>query len=94
MAAMSVSATAQTDPIQSSLSPDQVVSYGGDMDITLGESTGAVSVIGNSQINRRSAKNISNDILGQGSGMQSLQNAGRYADQPDILCSRPADPQR
>ena len=79
MAAMSVSATAQTDSIQSSLSPDQVVSYGGDMDITLGESTGAVSVIGNSQINRRSAKNISNDILGQGSGMQSLQNAGRYA---------------
>ena len=66
MAAMSVSATAQTDSLQSSLSPDQVVSYGGDMALTLGESTGAVSVIGNSQINRRSAKNISNDILGQG----------------------------
>jgi len=49
------------------------------MDLTLGESTGAVSVIGNGQINRRSAKNISTDILGQGSGMQSLQNAGRYA---------------
>ena len=79
IAALSASATAQTDSIQSSLSPDQVVSYGGDMDLTLGESTGAVSVIGNSQINRRSAKNISNDILGQGSGMQSLQNAGRYA---------------
>ncbi len=79
IAAMSVGATAQTDSIQSSLSPNQVVSYGGDMDITLGESTGAVSVIGNSQINRRSAKNISNDILGQGNGMQSLQNAGRYA---------------
>lgn len=79
IAAMSLGATAQTDSIQSSLSPNQVVSYGGDMDITLGESTGAVSVIGNSQINRRSAKNISNDILGQGNGMQSLQNAGRYA---------------
>ena len=48
IAAMSVGATAQTDSIQSSLSPNQVVSYGGDMDITLGESTGAVSVIGNS----------------------------------------------
>lgn len=79
IAALSVNAAAQTDTIQSSLSPTQTITYGGDIDLTLEESTGAVSVIGNSQINRRSAKNISADILGQGNGMQSLQNAGLYS---------------
>lgn len=81
LAAFSMSAAAQTDSIQSSLSPLQPADIGGDKVFTLGETTGAVSVIGSDQINRRTAKNIGNDILGQGNGLQSLQGAGIYAAQ-------------
>ena len=80
-AAMSVSAVAQTDSIQNSLSPSQPANIGGNTVFTLGETTGAVSVITNNQINRRTAKNIGNDLIGQGSGLQSLQGPGLYADQ-------------
>lgn len=79
LAAFAMSASAQTDSIQNSLSPLQPANIGGDKVFTLGETTGAVSVIGPNQINRRTAKNISNDILGQGNGLQSLQGAGIYA---------------
>lgn len=78
-AGIAFSTAAQTDTIQSNLAPSQPADIGGDKVFTLGETTGAVSVISNKQINRRSAKNIGNDILGQGSGMQSLENAGLYA---------------
>lgn len=77
--AFSLNAMAQSDSIKSNLSPDRVVSIGGDRDFTLRETTGAVSVIAGDQINRRGAKNIGNDILGQGNGLQSLQGAGLYA---------------
>ncbi|MBO5455623.1 MAG: SusC/RagA family TonB-linked outer membrane protein [Muribaculaceae bacterium] len=79
LAAFSMTAAAQTDSIKSSLSPLQPADIGGDKVFTLGETTGAVSVIGSDQINRRTAKNIGNDILGQGNGLQSLQGAGIYA---------------
>lgn len=79
LAGFAMTAAAQTDSIQSSLSPLQPADIGGDKVFTLGETTGAVSVIGPVQINRRTAKNIGNDILGQGSGMQSLQGAGIYS---------------
>lgn len=58
---------------------DQPIDIGGDVNFTRAQSTAAVSVIVNDQIDRRSAKNIGNDILGQGSGLISLQGAGRYA---------------
>lgn len=81
LAAFSMSAAAQTDSIQSSLSPSQPADIGGDKVFTLGETTGAVSVIGSDKINRRTARNIGNDILGQGNGLQSLQGAGIYSAQ-------------
>ncbi len=80
-ALVSGSGAAQTDSIQNSLSPELPAYTGGDKAFTLGETTGAVSVITTNQINRRSAKNIGNDILGQGSGLISLQGAGLYKDQ-------------
>ncbi len=81
LAGLAISATAQTDSIESSLSPLQPANIGGDKVFTLGETTGAVSLITSETINRRTAKNIGNDILGQGSGMQTLQGAGLYVDQ-------------
>ena len=52
-------------------------------------------MIGNSQINRRSAKNISNDILGQGQWHAVASECRPLCgDQPTFLCAWPADPQR
>lgn len=45
------------------------------------ESTASISVIADRDINRRSAKNIGNSILGQGLGLVSLQGSGNYASQ-------------
>lgn len=77
--AISLPAMAQSDTIPGSMSPDRIVSIGGDKDFSLRETTGSVSVISGDQINRRGAKNIGNDILGQGNGLQSLQGSGLYA---------------
>ncbi|WP_290448152.1 SusC/RagA family TonB-linked outer membrane protein [uncultured Muribaculum sp.] len=81
MALVSAGAMAQNDSIKSSLSPSQPADIGSDKVFSLGETTGAVSVITGNQLNRRNAKDIGNDILGQGSGLISLQGAGRYVDQ-------------
>ena len=81
MALVSAGAMAQNDSIKSSLSPSQPADIGSDKVFSLGETTGAVSVITGNQLNRRNAKDIGNDILGQGSGLISLQEAGRYVDQ-------------
>ncbi|MCM1021796.1 MAG: SusC/RagA family TonB-linked outer membrane protein [Muribaculum sp.] len=81
VATVSAGAFAQNDTIKSSLSPQQLAQIGTDKVFTIGETTGAVSVIGGDQLNRRNAKNIGNDILGQGSGLISLQGAGLYVDE-------------
>ena len=52
-----------------------------DKELTIEESTAAVSVITADKTDRRSAKNIGNSILGEGNGLISLQNGGRYAAQ-------------
>lgn len=80
LAGITIAAAAQTDSL-SNKEFSQPAYIGGDKAFALSETTGAVSVIGSDQINRRSAKNIGNDIIGLGSGLQSLQGAGRYADQ-------------
>jgi TonB-linked SusC/RagA family outer membrane protein len=58
---------------------DQTIDVGTDKIFTREESTASVSVITNETTDKRSAKNIGNSILGQGSGLISLQNAGNYA---------------
>ena len=52
-----------------------------DKELAPEESTAAVSVIKADKTDRRSAKNIGNSILGEGNGLISLQNGGRYAAQ-------------
>ena len=52
-----------------------------DKELTLEESTAAVSVIKSDKTDRRSAKNIGNSIIGEGNGLISLQNGGRYVAQ-------------
>ena len=56
---------------------DQVIEVGANKDFSRAQSTAAVSVITNRDVNKRSAKNIGNSILGQGNGLISLQGTGR-----------------
>lgn len=44
------------------------------------ERTAAVSIIGNEEFDRRSAKNIGNSLFGHGAGLTTLQGSGMYAD--------------
>lgn len=46
----------------------------------LEESTSSVSTTYNEGFNKRSAKNIANSLFGYGTGLTTLQGAGRYAD--------------
>ena len=79
LAAFSMTAMAQTDTVPGALSPKQKANIGGNKVFDLEQTTGAVSVITTSTLDRRNAKNISMDLLGQGSGLESLQNGGIYA---------------
>ncbi|MBP5508168.1 MAG: SusC/RagA family TonB-linked outer membrane protein [Prevotella sp.] len=60
---------------------DQVIEVGANKDFSRAQSTAAVSVITNRDVNNRSAKNIGNSILGQGNGLVSLQGSGTYFEQ-------------
>ncbi len=60
---------------------DQVIEVGANKNFTRAQSTSAVSVITNKDVNQRSAKNIGNSILGQGNGLVSLQGTGSYFEQ-------------
>ena len=60
---------------------DQVIEVGANKDFTRAQSTAAVSVITSRDVNKRSAKNIGNSILGQGNGLVSLQGSGTYFEQ-------------
>ena len=60
---------------------DQVIEVGANKDFSRAQSTAAVSVITNRDVNNRSAKNIGNSILVQGNGLVSLQGSGTYFEQ-------------
>jgi len=60
---------------------DQTIEVGANKDFTRAQSTAAVSVITNRDVNKRSTKNIGNSILGQGNGLVSLQGTGTYFEQ-------------
>lgn len=57
----------------------QTIDIGANRTFTRNESTASVSTIYNEEFDKRSAKNISNSLLGQGLGLISLQNSGNYA---------------
>ena len=80
LAGLSLPAAAQQDSTGISF-VDQVIEVGANKDFTRAQSTAAVSVITNRDADKRSAKNISNSILGQGNGLVSLQGSGTYFEQ-------------
>ena len=69
--------SAQTDSIKQY--KDQMIDIGADVSFAREQSTAAVSVITNATTDKRSARNIGNSIIGQGLGLESMQNAGNYA---------------
>ena len=71
---------AQSDSIASGSSfALQKIEVGANKDFVRAQSTAAVTVIENKDVNKRSAKNIGNSIIGQGgNGLVSLQGAGTY----------------
>ena len=81
MALLSLTASAQVkiDSIPPHRSAAQSIDVGANVNFSREQSTSAVSVITSESTNKRSAKNIGNSILGQGSGLISLQNSGNYA---------------
>ena len=78
LAGMSLPAMAQTDIVDSVAYKDQLVDIGANRLFTREQSTAAVSVITNKDINKRGARNIGNNILGQGSGLIGLDGAGLF----------------
>jgi len=80
LAGLSLPAAAQQDSTGISF-VDQVIEVGANKDFTRAQSTAAVSVITNKDVDKRSAKNIGNSILGQGNGLISLQGTGTYFEQ-------------
>ena len=80
LAGLSLPAAAQQDSTGISF-VDQAIEVGANKDFTRAQSTAAVSVITNKDVDKRSAKNIGNSILGQGNGLVSLQGTGTYFEQ-------------
>lgn len=81
MALLSLPAAAQVkiDSITPQRYAAQSIDVGGNVNFSREQSTAAVSAITSESTNKRSAKNIGNSILSQGSGLISLQNSGNYA---------------
>lgn len=81
MALLSLPASAQVkiDSIAPHRYAAQSIDVGANVNFSREQSTSAESVITSESTNKRSAKNIGNSILGQGSGLISLQNSGNYA---------------
>ena len=80
LAGLSLPAAAQQDSTGISF-VDQKIEVGANKDFSRAQSTAAVSVITNKDVNKRSAKNIGNSIIGQGNGLISLQGGGTYFEQ-------------
>jgi len=57
---------------------DQTIDVGAQKTFTREQSTAAVSVITRENVDKRSAKNIGNSIIGQGNGLISLDGTGTY----------------
>lgn len=77
LAGLSVPAAAQQDSTGIAF-VDQTIEVGANKNFSRETSTAAVSVITNKNVNKRSAKNIGNSILGQGNGLISLQGGGTF----------------
>ena len=78
LAGISLPAMAQYDIIDSVAYKDQRVDVGATRTFSRENSAASVSVITNKDVNRRGARNIGNNLIGQGNGLVSLQGAGLY----------------
>lgn len=80
MAGVVLPVSAQTDTEENAVKEylDQTYSIGAEFDLTRENSTASVAVIKNTDVNRRSAKNVGNSLIGHGSGLITLQNSGTY----------------
>jgi len=78
LAGLCLPAMAQYEIIDSVDYKSQTVDVGANRTLTREQSTAAVSIITNKDVNRRGANNIGNNIIGQGNGLVSLQGAGLY----------------
>lgn len=81
LAGASLPAMAQYDIVDSVEYKEQTVGIGANRLFTREQSTAAVSVITNKDVNKRGARNIGNNILGQGTGLISLDGSGLYNEQ-------------
>lgn len=81
LAGVCLPAMAQYDIIDSVAYKKQTVDIGANRQFTREQSTAAVSVITNKDVNKRGARNIGNNILGQGLGLISLDGSGIYNEQ-------------
>ncbi len=59
---------------------DEVVQIGYQKTQRLEETTSSVSIVHNEDFNKGGTKNIANSLFGHGTGLTTLQGAGRYAD--------------
>jgi TonB-linked SusC/RagA family outer membrane protein len=78
LAGTTLPAMAQHDIVDSVAYKDQKVDIGANSLFSREQSTGAVSVISNKDVNKRGARNIGNNILGSGSGLVSLDGSGLF----------------
>ena len=78
LAGVALPAMAQRDIADSVAYKDQTADIGANRLFTREQSTAAVSVITNKDVNKRGARNIGNNILGQGSGLVSLDGSGLF----------------
>lgn len=74
-------AMAQSDLVDSVAYKDQTIDIGANRLFTREQSTASVSVITTKDVNKRGARNIGNNILGQGNGLISLDGSGIYNQQ-------------
>lgn len=81
LAGVCLPAMAQYDIMDSVAYKKQTVDIGANRQFTREQSTAAVSVITNKDVNKRGARNIGNNILGQGLGLISLDGSGIYNEQ-------------
>lgn len=78
LAGLGLPAMAQSDIADSVAFKDHTIDIGANRLFTREQSTSAVSIITNKDVNKRGARNIGNNILGQGSGLVSLDGSGLY----------------
>lgn len=78
LAGLCLPAMAQYEIVDSTAFKSQTVDVGANRTFTREQSSAAVSIITNKDVNHRGSSNIGNNIIGQGNGLVALQGAGLF----------------